>query len=109
MGLRQTNVEREMISRSKGMQSCPGLRFDARVGNANTMMMLNWDASVQGRGRRRGGRRGGRAERQCQKYLKMKITYISPKARPGDQDWPQFEADSPDFAPDLAVHAVAAF
>jgi hypothetical protein len=39
----------------------------------------------------------------------MKITYISPKARPGDQDWSQFEADLPDFATDLAMHAVAAF
>jgi len=59
MGLRQTNVEREMISRSKGMQSCPGLRFDARVGNANTMMMLNWDAACVGGGGGGKGEGGG--------------------------------------------------
>ncbi len=48
-----------MGSGSKGKRPFPGLRFDVRVGNANTMMMLNWDAGVRGRGRKRGGGRGG--------------------------------------------------
>ncbi len=46
------------------MQSCLGLQFDVKVGNANTMM-LNWDASVCGRG-------GGGGGKRCQKYYPNK-------------------------------------
>ena len=39
----------------------------------------------------------------------MKINYISPEPRPGDQDWSHFEADSPDLVADLAVCTAVAF
>ena len=99
-----------MGSGSKGKRPFPGLRFDVRVGNANTMMMLNWDAGVRGRGRKRGGGRGGGRRRgDVRNNTTTKGKCTSPKVRPRDQDWSQFEADSPGFAADLAARAVAAF
>ena len=63
-----------------------------------------WEGKEEGR-----GKGGGRHRGDVRNNTTTKGKCTSPKVRPRDQDWSQFEADSPGFAADLAVRAVAAF
>jgi len=107
----QVTVEYKIVSGSKRMQPYLRLQFDTRVRNVNRQIgecddnvgLECWHVLWKGK------REGEGIEMKVRNNTTMKINYILPELRLGDQDWSHFKADLLDLVADLAVCVVAAF